>query len=93
MGASIFEEAAAEFLSIWPEEVVDHLTNAKREILLGMKSCVGECVDEAVQSLDACVELSKRKRARRAESASSGERVDIEEEDEPQDGGEAETVA
>lgn len=98
MSASIFEEAASEFLSIWPEGFVTHLTNAQRELLLGVKNCVGECVDEAVQTLDACVELSKQKRARRAE-ARAGERVDIEEEgdedegEEDADGETAETVA
>ncbi len=94
MSASIFEEAASEFLSIWPEEFVTHFTNAKRELLLGVKSCVSECVDEAVQTMDACVELSKEKRARRAESC-GGERVDIEEEaeEEADDGDTAETVA
>ena len=93
MSASIFEEAASEFLSIWPEEFVTHLTNAQREILLGVKSCVDECVNEAVQTLDACVELSKQKRARRSES-SEGKRVDIEEEGEEEaDGETAETVA
>ena len=85
MGATIFEEAAAEFLSVMPEEFVTHVTNAKRELLLSVKSCVGECVDDAIQTLDLCVELSKQKRGERAKGRADGERVTIEEEDETEE--------
>ena len=72
-----------DLVSYLPEDVVRHLASAERELLQGFKACVNECVDWAVENLDACVESSEARREDRQEPGQDGAKVDIEEDAEP----------
>ena len=89
MSRNPFADLLDDLVSYLPADVVRHMAAAEREVLLGVKACVDECVDWAVGSLDACVDASEAYREKRQEPAGEGAKVDIEEDlESTQDGAE-----
>lgn len=74
-----FADLFDDLVSYLPADVVRHMAAAERELLLGVKSCVGDCVDWAVENLDACVDASEAHRQSREDPPEDSTKVDIEE--------------
>ncbi|MEO2002717.1 MAG: hypothetical protein ABGY41_01295 [Candidatus Poribacteria bacterium] len=83
MSRNPFADLLDDLVSYLPADVVRHMAAAERELLLGVKACVGDCVDWAVGNLDACVDASETYRQGREETPGDSAKVDIEEDAEP----------
>jgi len=78
MSKNPFDSLAEYFLSQLPENVVDHLANANKELLRAVQEGVHACVDRTIAEIDARVAGAKTKRDARQERTST--RVTVEEE-------------
>ena len=79
----VFGDAIEYVLSRFPDEVVTHFANSHSELLRGIRACVDNCVEGAVDDVDTRVEGSRKRRNQAAsrEAERNSARVDIEEEE------------
>lgn len=79
---TLLDDLMEQLCSYFPEEVVTHFSNAKKEFLLGVKACVAKGIDESVEWIDARAEGATKRRNTRAErAAQNSTHITIEEED------------
>ena len=81
MSRNPFDEAIEYALSLLPEDVVRHFTNAQREFLLGVKSTLDHVLGGVADDLDAYAEGAEAKRRKRQKAETGGTRVTVEEEE------------